>query len=60
MGALFPCDLLRIHMASRNVFALELVIISKHMFNNLGLGNAGFCDLVFFLYFMSWFHMSFL
>ena len=47
-------------MASRNVFALELVIISKHMFNNLGLGNAGFCDLVFFLYFMSWFQMSFL
>lgn len=37
-------------MTSWSVFALELVIISKHVFNNLGLGNAGFCELVLFIY----------
>lgn len=30
------------------------------MFNNLGLGNVGFRDLVFFIYLVSWFQMSFL
>lgn len=46
-GALFPYDLVRMYMTSWNVFALELVIISKHVFlNNLSLGNAGFRRLV--------------
>ena len=50
-GYAFPMWFGRIYMTSCSVFALELVIISKHVFNNLGLGNAGFRELVLYIYY---------